>query len=74
MELDILCACNKFHTKLWENKHKSQEALKNIGFLPNYKGIIIKDGTELYNSFVHHISQDILNHITQRLNMKHQKR
>ena len=48
---NILCACNKRYVRLWVNKHKSQEALKEIGFLPNYKGIIVKDGTELYNGF-----------------------
>lgn len=48
---NILCACNKKYTRLWVNKHKSQEALKEIGFLPKYLGIIIKDGTELYNPF-----------------------
>ena len=48
---NILCACNKKYTRLWVNKHKSQEALKEIGFLPKFKGIIVKDGTELYNPF-----------------------
>lgn len=48
---NILCACNKKHTRLWVNKHKSQDALKEIGFLPKYLGIIVKDGTELYNPF-----------------------
>lgn len=48
---NILCACNKKYTRLWVNKHKSQEALKEIGFLPKYLGIIVKDGTELYNPF-----------------------
>ena len=48
---NILCACNKKYTRLWVNKHKSQETLKEIGFLPKFKGIIVKDGTELYNPF-----------------------
>lgn len=48
---NILCACNKTHTRLWTHKHKSQEALKEINFLPKYQGIIVKDGTELYNPF-----------------------
>lgn len=48
---NILCACNKKYTRLWVNKHKSQNALKEIGFLPKYLGIIVKDGTELYNPF-----------------------
>ena len=48
---NILCACNKKYTRLWVNKHKSQDALNKIGFLPKYLGIIVKDGTELYNPF-----------------------
>ena len=48
---NILCACNKKYTRLWVHKHKSQEALKEIGFLPLYQGIIVKDGTNLYNPF-----------------------
>ncbi|MDE5539434.1 MAG: transposase, partial [Bacilli bacterium] len=46
---NVLCACNNTHTRLWIHKHKSQEALKEIGFLPKYHGVIVKDGTELYN-------------------------
>lgn len=56
---NILCACNKNYTKLWVHKHKSQEALKEIGFLPKYQGIIVKDGTELYNPFGIILSQCI---------------
>lgn len=36
---------------MWISEHKSQEALKEIEFLSQYKGIIVKDGTELYNPF-----------------------
>ena len=35
---NILCACNKKYVRLWVHEHKSQKALKEIGFLPNYKG------------------------------------
>lgn len=48
---NILCACNRFYTRLWVKKHKSIKALEEINFLPNFKGIIVKDGTELYNLF-----------------------
>lgn len=48
---NILTACNKTHTRLWVHEHKSQEALDEIGFLPQYKGVIVKDGTELYNKY-----------------------
>ena len=54
---NILCACNKTHTRLWINEHKSQKALIDIGFLPKYHGVIVKDGTELYNSFGTLLSQ-----------------
>lgn len=48
---NVLCACNDKHTRLWIHKHKFQDALKEIGFLPSYQGIIVKDGTDLYNPF-----------------------
>jgi len=48
---NILCACNDKHTRMWVHKHKSQEAIKEISFLPLYQGIIVKDGTNLYNNF-----------------------
>ncbi len=63
---NILCACNSKHTRLWTHKHKSQDALKEIGFLPKYQGIIVKDGTELYNSFGIMLSQ-CLSHILRYL-------
>lgn len=63
---NILCACNDRHVRLWYHKHKSQEALKEIGFLPNYHGIIVKDGTELYNPFGLLLSQ-CLSHILRYL-------
>lgn len=59
---NILCACNKKYTRLWISEHKSQEAIKAIGFLPKYKGIIVKDGTELYNPFGCFLAQ-CLSHI-----------
>lgn len=63
---NILCACNDKYTRLWPHKHKSQEALKEIGFLPNYHGVIVKDGTELYNLFGSFLSQ-CLSHILRYL-------
>ena len=63
---NILCACNKTHVRLWVNKHKSQEALKEIGFLPQYHGVIVKDGTELYNPFGSFLAQ-CSSHITRYL-------
>lgn len=63
---NILCACNKFYTRLWVHKNKSQEALKEINFLPKFKGVIVKDGTELYNPFGLFLSQ-CLSHIQRYL-------
>ena len=63
---NILCACNQTHTRLWAHKNKSQEALKEIGFLPKYHGVIVKDGTELYNPFGSFLSQ-CLSHILRYL-------
>ena len=59
---NILCACDKLYTRLWVHKNKSQNALKEINFLPKFKGIIVKDGTELYNPFGLFLSQ-CLSHI-----------
>ncbi len=63
---NILCACNRKHTRLWVSKHKSQEALDEIGFLPKFKGVIVKDGTELYNKYGCFLSQ-CLSHIQRYL-------
>lgn len=72
---NVLCACNKTHTRLWNSKHKSQEAIDEIGFLPRFKGIIVKDGTELYNKYGCFLAQ-CLSHIERYLkgiydNVKH---
>ncbi len=48
---NILCSCNNKYTRLWVHKHKLQEALDEIGFLPQFRGIIVKDGTDLYNKY-----------------------
>lgn len=48
---NVLCACDEEYVRLWSSKHKSQEAIDEIGFLPKFKGVIVKDGTELYNKY-----------------------
>lgn len=63
---NFLCACNDKYTRFWIHEHKSQEALREIDFLPKYKGIIVKDGTELYNPFGLLLSQ-CLSHILRYL-------
>ena len=55
----MLCACNDKHTRLWPSKNKSQDALYAIGFLPKFKGVIVKDGTKLYNKYGCFLSQCI---------------
>ena len=56
---NVLCACNNQYVRLWPSKHKSQEALDKINFLPQFKGVIVKDGTELYNKYGLFLSQCI---------------
>lgn len=56
---NVLCACNDGYTRLWPSQHKSQEAIDEINFLPNFKGVIVKDGTELYNKYGLFLSQCI---------------
>lgn len=48
---NVLCACNNKFVRLWPSKYKSQDAIDEIGFLPKFKGVIVKDGTELYNKY-----------------------
>lgn len=56
---NVLCACNNEFVRLWPSKHKSQDAIDDIGFLPRFKGVIVKDGTELYNKYGILLSQCI---------------
>ncbi|MDE5538988.1 MAG: transposase [Bacilli bacterium] len=63
---NILCACNNKYTRLWTSEHKSQEAIDKIGFLPKYQGVIVKDGTELYNKYGCFLAQ-CLSHIQRYL-------
>lgn len=56
---NVLCACNNKYVRLWPSKHKSQDAIDEIGFLTKFKGVIVKDGTELYNKYGLFLSQCI---------------
>lgn len=56
---NVLCACNDKYVTLWPSKYKSQDAIDEIGFLPKFKGIIVKDRTELYNKYGLFLSQCI---------------
>jgi len=46
---NIICTSNQLYTRLWVSKSKSRKAIEEIGFLKYYLGIILKDGTDLYN-------------------------
>lgn len=47
---NVLGCSNKKYTRLWISKSKSMKALEEIGFLNHYDGIVVKDGTDLYNN------------------------
>ena len=46
-----VCASNDKYTRMWTMKSKKHEELKKINFFKSFMGIIIKDGTDLYNGF-----------------------
>jgi len=46
-----LCVSNKEVTRLWISDSKSKDAIDAIDFLTHFLGIIVKDGTALYNSY-----------------------
>ena len=46
-----VCVSNDKHTRMWTMKCKKHEELEKINFFNSFMGIIIKDGTDLYNGF-----------------------
>ena len=44
-------ASSNKYTMQWIHKNKSHKALEEIGFLVYYKGMLVKDGTHLYDKF-----------------------
>lgn len=46
-----VCVSNKNHTRMWTMKCKKHEELEKINFFKSFMGVIIKDGTDLYNGF-----------------------
>ena len=46
-----VCASTEKHTRMWTMKSKKHEELEKINFFESFMGIIIKDGTDLYNGF-----------------------
>lgn len=45
-----LCVCNDTYTRLYISEKKSSDAWKEKTILKNYKGIIVKDGTDVFNN------------------------
>lgn len=54
---NVLCVSNKTHTRLWTSKKKTSKALEEIGFMPKFNNIIVKDGTKIYNQYGSRFSQ-----------------
>ena len=46
-----VCVSNSTHTRMWTMKSKKHEELEKIKFFSSYMGVIVKDGTDLYNGF-----------------------
>lgn len=54
-----LCVCNDKYTRLWISEKKDRESWEDLTILSNYKGIIVKDGTDVFNTFGMFLSQCI---------------
>ena len=46
-----VCVSNDRHTRMWTMKSKKHEELEKINFFKSFMGVIVKDGTDLYNGF-----------------------
>ena len=46
-----VCASDARRTRMWAMKSKKHEELEKIKFFKSFMGIIVKDGTDLYNGF-----------------------
>lgn len=56
---NILCSSNSKYTRLWYSKQKTMRALKDLDFLTKYLGVIVKDGTNIYNDLALFLAQCI---------------
>ena len=43
-----MCVCNDKYTRLWVSEKKDRDSWKDITILSDYKGIIVKDGTDVF--------------------------
>ena len=50
-EFNEVCASNTKYTRMWAMKSKKHEELEKIHFFKSFMGVIVKDGTNLYNGF-----------------------
>jgi len=48
---NVINSSNSTHTRQWISRYKKHEDLEAIDFLTKYLGIIVKDGTDIYNGF-----------------------
>ena len=46
-----VCASNDKYTRMWTMESKKHEKLAEINFFKSFMGVIVKDGTNLYNGF-----------------------
>ena len=46
-----VCASDAKHTRMWAMRSKKHEELEKINFFKSFMGVIVKDGTDLYNGF-----------------------
>ena len=54
-----VCSSTKTHTRMWTLKSKKHEELEKINVFNSFMGVIVKDGTDLYNGFGTAFSQCI---------------
>lgn len=54
-----VCSSTKTHTRMWTLKSKKHEELEKIDVFKSFMGVIVKDGTDLYNGFGTAFSQCI---------------
>lgn len=52
-----LCVCNDKYTRLWVSESKSHDAWKENTLISSYQGVIVKDGTNVFNGFGTFLSQ-----------------
>jgi len=63
---NMICAATSTHTRFWANATKKHKDLEELGFWLKFLGVIIKDGTDIYNGFGSAFSQ-CLSHILRYL-------